>query len=107
MAGQWRVRRGRRAEGGRPWPRDCACAAISGPRFGAQEPEEKEFFLGLARHEETKGPVSLSIYPDKEDVVRAAAALQAGDADLFSSLEAGAESAMPCRTLKRLARQPR
>ncbi|MCX5443792.1 MULTISPECIES: hypothetical protein [unclassified Streptomyces] len=76
-------------------------------RFGAQEPEEKEFFLGLAHHEETKGPVSLSIYPDKEGVVRAAAALQAGDADLFSSLGAGVESAMPCRTLKRLARQPR
>ncbi|MGW6483543.1 hypothetical protein ACWGDS_37760 [Streptomyces sp. NPDC055059] len=44
---------------------------------------------------------------DKEDVVRAAAALQAGDADLFSSLGAGVESAMPCRTLKRLARQSR
>ncbi|MGW6483555.1 hypothetical protein ACWGDS_37820 [Streptomyces sp. NPDC055059] len=76
-------------------------------RFGAQEPEEKEFFLGLAHHEETKGPVSLSVYPDKGDVVRAAAALQAGDSDFFSSLGAGVESAMACRTLERLARQSR
>ncbi|MGW6144426.1 hypothetical protein [Streptomyces sp. NPDC055140] len=76
-------------------------------RFGAQEPDEKNFFLGLARHEETTGPVSLSIYPDQEDVVRAATALQAGDEGLFSSLGIGVEAEMLCRPLNRLARQPR
>jgi hypothetical protein len=75
-------------------------------RFPSGADDERQFFTGLAAHAET-GPVSLSIYPDKEDVARAVKALADQDATLFASLGIGVESEMHCRTLLRLNRSPR
>ncbi|MFF3958452.1 hypothetical protein ACFYY1_35345 [Streptomyces sp. NPDC001890] len=59
----------------------------------------------MAEHADT-GPVSLWIYPDKEDAARAAVALQKQDMPLFGSLGIGVESDLHCRTLHRLGRNP-
>ncbi|NGN63173.1 hypothetical protein G5C51_04525 [Streptomyces sp. A7024] len=74
-----------------------------GVRLGATEDRERDFFLDMARHHQQGGPVVLFIYPDKEDVVRAMAALQKGD-PLFTHLGIGVESDVYCRPLLRLAR---
>ncbi|WP_136204150.1 hypothetical protein [Streptomyces sp. A0958] len=70
-------------------------------RFALGTAQEREFFVGVAEHADT-GPVSLWIYPDKDDVARAAAALQKQDMPLFGSLGIGVESegtAAPCTAL--------
>ncbi len=73
-------------------------------RFPGPQVEERGFFVQLAEH---PGPVGLSVYPGKADVVRAAEALQGQDVSLFSSLGIGVEAAMCCRTVLRLNRPPR
>ncbi|MFB6984496.1 hypothetical protein [Streptomyces sp. NPDC056304] len=75
-------------------------------RFTSTAPEERAFFTGIAEFADT-GPVSLHIYPDKADVVRAAKAVQDQDTSLFVSLGIGVEPQIPCRTLLRLNRPPR
>lgn len=75
-------------------------------RFTLETARERQFFVGVAEHADT-GPVSLWIYPDKEDVARAAVALQKQDLPLFTSLGIGVESDLHCRTLHRLSREPR
>ncbi|MGZ2361720.1 hypothetical protein LRE75_34440 [Streptomyces sp. 372A] len=74
-------------------------------RFTLGTAREREFFVGVAEHADI-GPVSLWIYPDKDDVARAAAALQKQDMPLFGSLGIGVESELHCRTLHRLVRKP-
>lgn len=72
-------------------------------RFDATDARGHGFFLDMARHHQDSGPVALFIYPDKEDVVRAMAALQKGD-PLFTHLGIGVEGDLYCRPLLRLAR---
>ncbi|OEJ22173.1 hypothetical protein AR457_40600 [Streptomyces agglomeratus] len=61
--------------------------------------------MAMAEHADT-GSVSLWIYPDKEDVARAAVALQKQDLTLFGCLGIGVEAELQCRTLHRLSRKP-
>ncbi|MEU6846303.1 hypothetical protein ABZ930_30955 [Streptomyces sp. NPDC046716] len=74
-----------------------------GVRYALDTDRERQMFIDIAAD---AGRVSLWIYPDKEDVARAAVALQKGD-DLFGHLGVGVESDLHCRTLHRLGRSPR
>ncbi|MEV8546953.1 hypothetical protein [Streptomyces sp. NPDC051572] len=73
-----------------------------GVRFTSSGEEERAFFVQVAEH---PGPVGLSIYPDKADVIRAAKALHDQD-ELFVSLGIGVNADLPSRTLLRLNRSP-
>ncbi|MFD9593084.1 hypothetical protein ACFWA9_10040 [Kitasatospora sp. NPDC059973] len=73
-----------------------------GLRYAIDNDREREFFLGLAHY---PGPVLLSIYPDKEDLTRAAIALKQGD-PLFMNLGIGVAEPLYCRPLLRLAKTP-
>ncbi|MFD5064503.1 hypothetical protein [Streptomyces sp. NPDC058394] len=75
-------------------------------RFTLETARERQAFVDVAAHADT-GRVSLWIYPDKEDVARAAVALQKRDVSLFGALGIGVESDLHCRTLHRLSRAPR
>lgn len=73
-----------------------------GLRYTIDNDRERDFFLGLAQY---PGPVILTIYPDKDDLTRAALALKQGD-PLFMNLGVGIAEPLYCRPLLRLAKAP-
>ena len=73
-----------------------------GLRYAIENDREREFFLDLARY---PGPVVLTIYPDKDDLTRAAIALKTSD-PVFMNLGIGIAEPLYCRPLLRLAKPP-
>ena len=102
---RWKVAPGSQSCSAPALWQDAQALRDGGFRFTLETAQEREFFVRVAEHADT-GPVSLWIYPDKEDVARAAVALQKQDMALFSGPGIGVESDLHCRTLHRLVRKP-